>query len=142
MPYAQSNAVVALSSWRVICEHGSNGCPRYNARRLAAVTAVIEQRRIAFRRIAEAALEAAPALVPRWLPEGRRECAEWVAINPTRGDKRRGSFKVNLRTGRWSDFAVDASGGDLIALAAYLFHLTQGQAAVKIAAALGIHAYE
>ena len=101
-----------------------------------------ERRRIAFRRIAKAALDAAPVLVPRWLPEGRREGAEWIATNPTRADKRRGSFKVNLRTGRWSDFAVNASGGDLISLAAYLFRLKQGQAAVKIADALGTNAYE
>jgi hypothetical protein len=99
-------------------------------------------RRIAFRRIAEASLAAADTLVPRWLPEGRREGAEWIATNPTRADKRRGSFKVNLRTGRWSDFAVDASGGDLTSLAAYLFHLKQGQAAVRIAEAVGINAYE
>jgi hypothetical protein len=101
-----------------------------------------ERRRIAFRRIAKAALDAAPVLVPRWLPEGRREGAEWVAVNPTRADNRRGSFKVNLHTGRWCDFAVNAAGGDLTALAAYLFRLTQGQAALKIAAALGIDAYE
>jgi hypothetical protein len=99
-------------------------------------------RKIAFRRIAEGSLAAADTLVPRWLPEGRREGAEWIATNPTRADKRRGSFKVNLRTGRWSDFAVDASGGDLTSLAAYLFHLKQGQAAVRIADALGINAYE
>ena len=100
------------------------------------------KRKIAFRRIAEESLAAAGTLVPRWLPEGRREGAEWIATNPTRADKRRGSFKVNLRTGRWSDFAVDASGGDLTSLAAYLFHLKQGQAAVRIADALGINAYE
>lgn len=99
-------------------------------------------RKIAFRRIAEASLAAADTLVPRWLPEGRREGAEWIATNPTRADKRRGSFKVNLRTGRWSDFAVDASGGDLVSLAAYLFNLKQGQAAVKISGALGVEAYE
>jgi hypothetical protein len=40
------------------------------------------------------------------------------------------------------DFAVDAGGGDLIALAAYLFRLTQGQAARKVADAIGIDAYE
>lgn len=102
-----------------------------------------ERRRIAFRRIADAALDRADVLVPRWLPDGRREGAEWVATNPTRNDQRRGSFKVNLRTGKWSDFAVDgAGGGDLTALAAYLFRLTQGQAAVKIADAVGIDAYE
>lgn len=99
-------------------------------------------RKIAFRRIADEALACANVLVPRWLPDGRREGAEWVATNPTRDDHRRGSFKVNLRTGRWSDFAVDAGGGDLTALAAYLFRLTQGQAALKIATAIGIDAYE
>jgi hypothetical protein len=100
-------------------------------------------RRIAFQRIRETSLSASAELVSRWLPDGRREGAEWVATNPTRADNRRGSFKVNLRTGRWSDFAVnDASGGDLIGLAAYLFRLSQGQAAVKIAGALGIDAYE
>jgi hypothetical protein len=99
-------------------------------------------RKIAFRRIAEAALAHADVLVPRWLPDGRHEGAEWVATNPTRDDHKRGSFKVNLRTGRWSDFAVDAKGGDLTSLASYLHRLTQGQAAVKIAGALGIDAYE
>ncbi len=98
--------------------------------------------RIAFSRIADAGLLHADVLVRRWLPDGRREGAEWVAINPTRADHRRGSFKVNLATGRWSDFATGDAGGDLIALAAYLFHLDQAEAAGKIAAALGIDAYE
>jgi hypothetical protein len=101
-----------------------------------------DNRKIAFRRIAEASLGASTELASRWLPDGRREGAEWVATNPTRADMRRGSFKVNLNTGRWSDFAIDASGGDLISLAAYLFHLKQGHAAIKIADALGINAYE
>ncbi len=39
----------------------------------------------------------------------------------------RGSFKVNLRTGLWSDFSQD--GRDLIAPAAYLFSLPQDEAA-------------
>ena len=99
-------------------------------------------RRIAFARLADAALGHADVLVRRWLPDGRREGAEWVAINPTRADNRKGSFKVNLRTGRWCDFATGDAGGDLIALAAYLFHLDQAEAARKIAAALGIDAYE
>lgn len=99
-------------------------------------------RRIAFRRIADAALRHADALVPRWLPDGRREGAEWVAINPTRVDNKRGSFKVNTTTGRWSDFATGAAGGDLVALAAYLFRLKQGEAAVKVAEAVGVNPYE
>jgi hypothetical protein len=99
-------------------------------------------RKIAFRRIADTALAHVDALVRRWLPDGRREGAEWVARNPTRDDRRRGSFKVNVRTGTWGDFATGEAGGDLLALAAYLFHLDQAQAARKIAAALGIDPHE
>lgn len=99
-------------------------------------------RRIAFARIAGEALRHADALARRWLPDGRREGHEWVALNPRRGDHRRGSFKVNLGSGRWGDFASSAAGGDLIALAAYLFDLTQAEAARKIADMLGIDPFE
>jgi hypothetical protein len=99
-------------------------------------------RRIAFRRIAEAALGHADTIVRRWLPDGRREGAEWVAINPTRNDRRKGSFKVNIATGRWSDFATDDRGGDLISLASYLHRMSQAEAAVRVAAMLGIEPYE
>jgi hypothetical protein len=99
-------------------------------------------RKIAFRRIADAALPYADMLVCRWLPNGKREGAEWVALNPTRADSRKGSFKINLTTGRWSDFAAGAAGGDLVALAAYVFRLKQGEAALKVAEMLGISAYD
>lgn len=99
-------------------------------------------RRAAFGRIARAALDHADVLVPRWLADGKREGAEWIALNPTRADSRKGSFKVNMRTGAWSDFATGDVGGDLIGLAAYLFDLKQGEAAHKIADALGIELYE
>ncbi len=99
-------------------------------------------RRIAFERIAAAALAAAPEILARWLPRGRREGTEWVSINPRRADARPGSFKVNLRTGKWSDFATGEAGGDLIALAAYLFGLRQDEAALKVADMLGVDPHE
>lgn len=98
-------------------------------------------RKIAFRRIASEALLYADALVQRWLPDGEGS-SEWSAINPTRADSRKGSFKVNVRTGFWSDFATGAGGGDLISLAAYLFGLKQSEAALKIAEMLGIVPYD
>jgi hypothetical protein len=104
--------------------------------------AVIRGRRLAFRRIAAAALSSSKTIVTRWLPEGRREGREWVAINPTRSDGKKGSFKVNLHTGAWSDFATGAAGGDLVSLAAYLHNLNQGAAAVRVAAMLGVDPYE
>jgi hypothetical protein len=99
-------------------------------------------RSIAFARIAATALLCSNLLARRWLPDGRREGAEWVAINPTRADSRKGSFKVNLTNGRWCDFATGDAGGDMISLAAYLFRLNQVEAATKIAEALGIDAHE
>lgn len=100
-------------------------------------------RPIAFHRVAAGALAQADSIVRRWLPEGRREGAEWVAKNPCRGDRHLGSFKVNMRTGRWGDFALGgAAGGDLISLAAFLFSLNQREAALRIAEMLGINPYE
>lgn len=89
--------------------------------------------RLDFHAISAAALPLLPTLAKRWLPDGRRWGFEWVARNPTRADRRPGSFKVNLRSGRWADFATDAKGGDVISLAAYLFDLTQVEAARRVA---------
>ncbi len=74
------------------------------------------RRPIAFKRIADTALRHADTIVRRWLPDGMREGGEWVSLNPTRSDRRRGSFKVNLASGRWSDFATGDAGGDLVSL--------------------------
>jgi hypothetical protein len=99
-------------------------------------------RRTAFRRVADVAARHAETIVRRWLRDGRREGAEWVAINPTRADSRKGSFKVNLSTGRWSDFATGDGGGDLISLAAYLHRLDQAAAARRVAEMLGINPHD
>jgi hypothetical protein len=63
--------------------------------------------------------------------------SEWVARNPMRADRHLGSFKINLRTGRWADFATGDAGGDLISLRAYLDGIRQGEAARRIAREIG-----
>jgi len=98
------------------------------------------RRRVDFRVVAERTLANLPAIVRQWLPDGKQEGQEWIARNPTRSDQHAGSFKVNLRTGRWADFATGDKGGDAISLAAYLFGMTQAAAARKLAASLGISA--
>ena len=94
--------------------------------------------RLDFGRVNRAALAALPELLARWLPRGRRERLEYVALNPTRYDRHLGSFRINLRTGQWSDFATGDKGGDPVSLAAYLSRLTQREAAEKLAGMLGI----
>ncbi len=91
-----------------------------------------------FAAINRAALAALPALLARWLPDGRKQGHEYVARNPRRADHTPGSFKVNLNSGRWSDFAIGERGGDIISLAAYLHGLRQSEAAEKLAVSLGI----
>jgi hypothetical protein len=85
-----------------------------------------------------AALDRAVDILRRWLPDGRLEGHEYLARNPRRSDRRPGSFKVNITTGRWADFATGDRGGDLVSLAAYLAEIGQAEAARRIAAMLRI----
>lgn len=94
-----------------------------------------------FPRIAGAALAAADAVLAHWLPDGRRHGAEWIARNPTRDDRRPGSFTINRHTGAWMDGATGERGGDLVALVAYLERTKQPEAARRLAEFLGIDAF-
>ena len=69
--------------------------------------------------VASAALNSIDSVLNHWCAGGKREGHEYVALNPNRTDSKTGSFKINLTTGAWADFAVDVSGGDLVALVTY-----------------------
>lgn len=77
-------------------------------------------------------------LIPSILPNGKRRAGYWVSLNPTRNDRNIGSFRINLNTGQWIDFATDDSGGDVISLFAYLYGYKQGEAADYIAKVTGV----
>jgi hypothetical protein len=91
-----------------------------------------------YRAINSAALAVLPVLLRRWLPDGRQCGHEWTTRNPTRPDRHAGSFSVNMTTGKWSDFATTDRGGDPVSLAAYLFNLSQAEAARRLAGMLGV----
>lgn len=86
--------------------------------------ALADRQRIDFDKVNSAALAVFSTLLQRWLPDGKMYGKEYVALNPLRSDHRAGSFRINMLTGRWSDFAAgdNAKGGDPISLAAYLHH--------------------
>lgn len=94
--------------------------------------------RIDFAAINCAALSALPALLARWTPDGKAIGREWTARNPRRADTHPGSFKINLVTGRWCDFATGDRGGDPVSLTAYLHSLSQAEAARRLADMLGL----
>lgn len=95
-----------------------------------------------FERVNRAALRNSLAVVSVLLPDGAKSGQEWTARNPMRPDHRPGSFRINLVTGRWSDFATGDKGGDLVALAAYVGSLSQREAAIRLADSLGVDPFE
>ncbi len=94
--------------------------------------------RLDFDAINRAGLVSLPALLRRWLPDGRLVGHEFEARNPRREDRRPGSFKVNVKTGKWADFATGDAGGDVVSLAAYLSGTGQVEAARSLAKMLGV----
>jgi hypothetical protein len=93
---------------------------------------------IDFANVNAAALAALPAILSRLLPGGKIDGREFVALNPRRKDTRLGSFKINMRSGRWSDFATGHRGGDPVSLVAYLENVSQSEAARLLARMLGL----
>jgi len=71
------------------------------------------------KKVAANALAHAKSLLPRWL-KGKFEGDEFVALNPSRDDGKLGSFKINVKTGCWSDFATGESGGDIVSYYAHV----------------------
>lgn len=94
--------------------------------------------RFDFASVNAVALPRLPALCARLLPDGHRLGTEWVAKNPTRLDRQAGSFKVNLKSGRWADFATNDKGGDPVSLVAYIAQTSQAEAARLLGRMLGV----
>jgi hypothetical protein len=98
------------------------------------------RRPIDFALVNRVALRELPVLLTRWLPGGKRQGHEYVVRNPRRADGHAGSFSINLKTGRWADFATGDRGGDVVSLAAFLAGIGQYEAAERLAEMLGVKA--
>ena len=96
------------------------------------------RQRIDFTEVKVAALADIRGVLGRFLPGGKVIRGEYVALNPRRADRHLGSFRINLASGKWADFAVDAKGGDLISLVAYLKDISQLEAARGLSRMLGV----
>jgi hypothetical protein len=102
------------------------------------MSSYVRKYKVDFATVNRAALPYLPTLLRTWLPDGRRRGGEFVAKNPKRHDRRPGSFTINIRTGRWADFATGDKGGDVTSLAAFLFGISQTEAARTLATVLGL----
>jgi hypothetical protein len=83
------------------------------------------------------AVKQLPAMLMKFLPGGLVRGQEYIARNPTRPDHHLGSFKINLQTGRWADFATGDAGGDIISLIAYVNRIGQLDAARLLLEVIG-----
>jgi putative DNA primase/helicase len=92
---------------------------------------------IPYPEIASHALSNIESLLGRWLPGGKTASGEYKVTNPLRADNKVGSFSINIRSGKWGDFATDDAGNDLISLYAYLEGIEQWEAAIDVADQIG-----
>jgi hypothetical protein len=96
-------------------------------------------RRLNFAAINAAALARLPELLAHLLPGGRARGAEFE-VGSLKGEPGR-SLRIRLhgaRAGVWCDFATGERGGDIISLAAPVWHVSQGEAARRLAELLGM----
>jgi putative DNA primase/helicase len=95
-------------------------------------------RRFDFAAINRAALARLPELCRQWLPGGRLIGREWTC--GSLAGEPGASCKVNIATGRWSDFATGERGGDPVSFAAAIWKVPQTEAARRLAELLGMEA--
>lgn len=98
-------------------------------------------RRVDFARVNQAAGSVGPEVLRALFPQGRLEGREWVFLNPNRPDKSLGSCKANVDTGKGGDFAQGVHWGDFVGAAAFASGLSQRDAAIRLAATLGVDPY-
>ena len=91
-----------------------------------------------FAAVNSAALGSSITIVQKFSPHGQLKGSEWICLNPNRTDKTLGSFRVNIRTGKWADFAIGVKGGDLISFVAYITGANQRDAALQILSSLKV----
>jgi hypothetical protein len=97
--------------------------------------------KINFEVINRAAITVLPAVLARILPGGKIHGHEYTVLNPRRSDRHLGSFRINIRSGRWADFAISTKGGDPVSLVAYVEGVSQSEAARRLARMLGLRGH-
>lgn len=63
---------------------------------------------------------------------GKIEGEDYVTLNPTRNDAKLGSFRININTGKFHDYATGEGGGNIIDLAMYIEKISAKEAAEKL----------
>jgi len=62
------------------------------------------------------------AVLQQLVRQGKIEGSDYVALNPRRKDSKLGSFRIDINTGRFHDFATGDKGGSIIDLATFIYN--------------------
>jgi len=95
--------------------------------------------KIDFKYVASESLKGIERVLSYYLPGGKTKANEYFPLNPTRNDRKPGSFVINTDTGLWADFSTDDKGGDMISLIAYIQNKTPLEAAKELSQFLGLN---
>ena len=85
---------------------------------------------IDYRAVNQQLLGDALGFLSSWLPNGKKAGKDWV-VGDLDGNKGK-SLTIDLRTGKWIDFAAGDQGADLVSLYARMHGMTNSEAAVEL----------
>jgi putative DNA primase/helicase len=85
-----------------------------------------------FRKIKETYRQNPLNVLKQLIPNGKIEGNDYVVANPRRNDRRSGSFRIDIATGRFNDFATGDRGGDIIDLAKFVYNCNAVTAVDKL----------
>jgi len=72
------------------------------------------------------------AVLQQLVGQGKIEGSDYLALNPRRKDSKLGSFRIDINTGRFHDFATGDRGGSVIDLAAFVCNCGIVEAAQRL----------
>ena len=60
-------------------------------------------------------------ILKRLVGNGKIEDGDYIALNPRRSDKKAGSFRIDIASGKFHDFATGDRGGSILDLTAFVY---------------------
>ncbi len=76
---------------------------------------------VSFQEIKQKYKQCSIEILKRLVGNGKIEGGDYVALNPKRNDNRLGSFRIDVQTGRFHDFATGDRGGSILDLASFVY---------------------
>ena len=87
---------------------------------------------VSFQEIKQGYKQCPIEILKRLVGNGKIEGGDYVALNPRRSDKKAGSFRIDIASGKFHDFSTGDSGSSIIDLTAFVYDCDLLTAAQKL----------